>query len=303
MQKFILFILIIVTGFCSCQKASTIPNTNPPPPTPTDTTKPEPIDTSYLLKTEKFYTYGSAGPINDSGITAWTYDNKARLTSRTYADPMLDIYDTTVYTYSAGQHTEKTVQYRNEQWFYASTQLYYEGSSGRPDSAFSTDEFTGVPTAHSVIYHYYDTEGKDTLNLGYDINKSPKKLFHKVLFFYTGSNLDSNMVYADSSDMNTTSYIATFNNGNMLTENISPYTTPKIYRSFSYTNILSGGFTNINGGNRQLWESITTTYTPGNPISTNVQTYTYTFDANNRVQTVTIMLNNLLMQKKEYTYY
>jgi len=89
---------------------------------------------------------------------------------------------------------------------------------------------------------------------------------------------------------------------NYATEDINPHGTPHSIRTYIYTGIPSGGFY-FYEGTTLLVQSVSQEFV--NPVApTSVSSYTYMFDAANRVKTSAITnQNNIVIQKSEYTYY
>ena len=120
----VLFILTI-----SCKKSNDQINTPPV----TDATKPPVVnvDTSTLLKSDQEYSY-SGTVIVDSELMQWNYDDRRRVTQKTYA--FGNSNDTTRYAYLNDRYTEIFEGHTNGSLRNISNSVYYLGINQRVDS-------------------------------------------------------------------------------------------------------------------------------------------------------------------------
>jgi len=109
--------------------------------------------------------------------------------------------------------------------------------------------------------------------------------------------------YNDPAHLDVISYIVIYAGENMASGEINPYGTPHSKRIYTYYDILSGGFY-FDGPNSKIKLTKSVTQNFINPAgNTSVQEFTYTFDALNRVKTLTTTQNTIVTQKSEYTYH
>jgi len=115
--------------------------------------------------------------------------------------------------------------------------------------------------------------------------------------------LDSMVQYNDPAHLDVISYIVIYAGENMASGEINPYGTPHTKLFYTYYDILSGGFYFDGVASKlKLKKSVTQNFInpPGSDV---IQEFTYTFDALNRVKTLTTTQNTIVTQKSEYTYH
>lgn len=295
MKVIIVFAIISWFMLEACNKSHDSPVTPVPPGPPvTDSTV---TDTTYLRKTETtYFYYPSTLVIADSNQTTWKYDNQRRVIRYLYVASHGTYIDTATTSYLLNQQKLNIVTYLNNALNLKSSEVFYLNSLGKPDSAVTSFLYPYVFTPGQVDYYYYDANGNDTLIEVYQIANNLKSLLHKTRHTYKNYSLDSEIV----SDPNGLAvYINSFASGNLIStvtyENGSNVVA--FASGYTYENTLSGGFYG-DGGDKNLRKTWTQTFP-----STVSETFTYTFDKSNRVDTVFRSKSNVLYAKEIYTYY
>ncbi len=234
----------------------------------------------------------------DSELTQWTYDDRRRITQKTYAFGSSN--DTTRYTYLSDRYIKTFDGYTKGSLRAISNTVYYLGLKDRIDSISSSTTGYGMETGtnyNSTTYYYYDQNNQDTLEMD---AHSPQ---NSVRYFYSGVNLDSaivlNVFEGEGGTLNSIKYVDHFFKGNLISQSEYDNDVFAYVTNYNFTNIPTGV---MDITNTQIGANLSFRNT--NLISGfNTISYTYEQDAANRVTSMIWSVDGVAEQKHVFTYY